>query len=145
MPAKGAIVTLPSDQQKIWWMLANHDTKSCVGIKIVLPRQGHFGKMCQHLAVVATCRQHVGNFLSQAQERQIAQEQRIAREQQIAQRQQRRGGKGDQICINSYNEVYSVYIRGSPIQNFGNGTDLKLGTTKERPRGRVSTGTIFGA
>ena len=47
-------------------MSANPDTKKCVGIKIVSPRQGHFGQMCQHLAVAATCRQHVGNFLSQA-------------------------------------------------------------------------------
>jgi hypothetical protein len=47
-------------------MSANPDTKKCVGIKIVSPRQGHLGKMCQHLAVVGTCRQHVGNFISQA-------------------------------------------------------------------------------
>ena len=48
-------------------MSANPDTKKCVGIKIVSPRQGHSGKMCQHLAVVATCCRHVGDFLSQGQ------------------------------------------------------------------------------
>jgi hypothetical protein len=47
-------------------MLANPDTKKSVGIKIVSPRQGHFGQKCRHLAVGATCRRHVGNFLSQA-------------------------------------------------------------------------------
>ncbi len=46
-------------------MSANPDTKKCVGIKIVLARQGYFGQMCRHLAVGATCRRHVGNFLSQ--------------------------------------------------------------------------------
>ncbi len=46
-------------------MSADPDTKNCVGIKIVSPRQGHLGKMCQHLAVMATCRRHVGNFISQ--------------------------------------------------------------------------------
>ncbi len=40
--------------------------KKYVGINFVLPRQGHLGKMCQHLAVAATCRRHVSNFLSQA-------------------------------------------------------------------------------
>ena len=39
--------------------------KKCVGIKIVSPRQGHFGQKCRHLAVGATCRRHAGNFLSQ--------------------------------------------------------------------------------
>jgi hypothetical protein len=29
-----------------WWVSANPDTKKYVGIKIVLPRQGHFGQMC---------------------------------------------------------------------------------------------------
>ncbi len=46
-------------------MLANPDTKKCVGIKIASPRQGHFGQMCRHLAVGATCCRHVGDFLSQ--------------------------------------------------------------------------------
>ena len=54
--------------RKIWSMLANPDTKKGVGIKIVSPQQGHLGKMCRHLAVMATCCQHVGNFLSQAQQ-----------------------------------------------------------------------------
>jgi hypothetical protein len=40
-------------------------TQKGVGIKTVLPRQGHLGKMCQYLAVVAACRRHVGDFLSQ--------------------------------------------------------------------------------
>ena len=40
-------------------------TQKSVGIKIVSPRQGHLVKMCRHLAFVATCRQHAGNFLSQ--------------------------------------------------------------------------------
>ncbi len=30
-------------------------------------------------------------------------------------------------------EVYSIYIQGPSIQKFGDGTDLKAGTTKERP------------
>jgi hypothetical protein len=46
-------------------MLANPDTQKCVGIKIVLPQQEHLGKMCRHLAVMATCRRHVGDFISQ--------------------------------------------------------------------------------
>ena len=46
-------------------MSPNPDTKNCVGIKIVSPWWGHLGKMCRHLAVVATCRRHVGDFLSQ--------------------------------------------------------------------------------
>ena len=52
-------------KRKIWWMSANPDTKKCVGIKIVSPRQGHFGQKCQHLAVGETCHRHDGNFLSQ--------------------------------------------------------------------------------
>jgi hypothetical protein len=40
--------------------------KRCVGINFVSPRQGHVGQKCQHLAVRVTCRQHVGNFPSQA-------------------------------------------------------------------------------
>ena len=40
--------------------------KKCVEIKIVSPRQAHLDKMCQHLAVMATCHQHVGNFINQA-------------------------------------------------------------------------------
>ena len=46
---------------------------------------------------------------------------------------------GRRRCINSYSEVYSVYIRGLPIQKFGDGVDLKVkvGTMKERPGGRV--------
>jgi hypothetical protein len=47
-------------------MSANPDTKKGVGIKNVSPPQGHLEKMCQHLAVMATCYQYVGNFLSQA-------------------------------------------------------------------------------
>ena len=49
-----------------WWMLANPDRKKCVGIKIVSAQRGNFGQKWWHLAVRATCRQHVGNFLSQA-------------------------------------------------------------------------------
>jgi hypothetical protein len=44
------------------------------------------------------------------------------------------GGGGEDVLISI--EVYSDYIRGPPIQKFGDGTDLKAGTTKERPRGR---------
>ena len=51
---------------KIWWMLANTDTQKCVGINFVSLQQGDLGKMCRHLAVTATCRRYVGNFLSQA-------------------------------------------------------------------------------
>jgi hypothetical protein len=47
-------------------MSANPDTKKGVGMKIVSPQQGHLDKMCRHLAVVATCRRHVDDFLSQA-------------------------------------------------------------------------------
>jgi hypothetical protein len=43
-------------------------------------------------------------------------------------------------CINPYSIVYSVYIRGPPIQKFGDGTDFKAGTTKERLRGRGPRG-----
>jgi hypothetical protein len=34
---------------------------------------------------------------------------------------------GRRRCINSYSEVYSVYMRGPPIpiKKFGDGTDLK--------------------
>ena len=49
---------------------------------------------------------------------------------------------GRRRCINSYSEVYLVYIRGPPIQNFGDGTDLKVGTTNKRPRGRGDTATL---
>ena len=35
--------------------------------------------------------------------------------------------------INSYSKVYSVYIQGPPTIKFGDGTDLKAGTMKERP------------
>ena len=47
------------------WMLAIPDTKILCWINFVLPRQGHFGQMCQHVAVAATCCRHVGNFPSQ--------------------------------------------------------------------------------
>ncbi len=39
--------------------------KRWVGINFVSPQQGRVGQMCQHLAVGATCRRHVGNFPSQ--------------------------------------------------------------------------------
>jgi hypothetical protein len=45
------------------------------------------------------------------------------------------GGGGEDVLIPI--EVYSVYIRGPPIQKFGDGTDHKVGITKERPRGRA--------
>ena len=44
------------------------------------------------------------------------------------------GGGGEDVLIAI--EVYSVYIRGPPIQQFGYVTDLWVGTTEERPRGR---------
>ena len=47
------------------------------------------------------------------------------------------GGGGEDVLIAI--EVYSVYIRGPPIQQFGYVTDLWVGTTEERPRGRVWT------
>ena len=50
--------------RKVWWMSANTNTTNCVGINFVSPRQGHLGKMCRHLAVAATCRQHVADFLN---------------------------------------------------------------------------------
>ncbi len=53
-------------------MSANPDTKKCVGIKIVLPRQGHFGPKCRHLAVGETCRRHAGNFISQGAVHRVA-------------------------------------------------------------------------
>ncbi len=53
-------------KRKIWWMSANPDRKKCVRIKIVSAWQGHFGQKCRHLAVGATCRRHVGDFISQA-------------------------------------------------------------------------------
>ena len=40
------------------------------------------------------------------------------------------GGGGEDVLIPI--AVYSVYIRGPPIQKFGDGTDCKAGTTKER-------------
>ena len=46
-------------------MLAIPDTKILCRINFVLPGQGHFGQMCQHLAIAATCCRHVGNFPSQ--------------------------------------------------------------------------------
>ncbi len=46
------------------------------------------------------------------------------------------GGGGEDVLIPI--EVYSVYIRGPPIQKIGVGTDRKAGKTKERPRGRAS-------
>jgi hypothetical protein len=43
-------------------MLANTDTKNCVGINFGSPRQGYLGQICRHLAVAATCRRHAGAF-----------------------------------------------------------------------------------
>ena len=48
-------------------MLAIPNNKILCRINFVSPRPGHFGQMCRHLAVAATCRRHVGDFLSQAQ------------------------------------------------------------------------------
>jgi hypothetical protein len=47
------------------------------------------------------------------------------------------GGGGEDVLIPI--EVYIIYIQGPPIQKFGGGTHLWVGTTEERPRGRAST------
>ena len=47
------------------------------------------------------------------------------------------GGGGEDVLIPI--EVYIIYIQGPPIQKFGDGTHLWVGTTEERPRGRAST------
>ncbi len=47
-------------------MSALPHTQKCVGIGFVSPLQRDVGQKCQHLAVGPTCRQHVGNFPSQA-------------------------------------------------------------------------------
>jgi hypothetical protein len=52
------------------------------------------------------------------------------------------GGGGEDVLIPI--AVYSVYIRGPPIQKFGDGTDCKAGTTKERPRGCGLTLRYYG-
>ena len=44
------------------------------------------------------------------------------------------GGGGEDLLIPI--EVYSVYIQGPQIHKFGDGTDLWVGTTEERPKGR---------
>jgi len=47
------------------WMLTIHNTKNCVRISFVSPRQWDVGQKSQHLAVGATCCQHVTNIPSQ--------------------------------------------------------------------------------
>ena len=47
------------------------------------------------------------------------------------------GDGGEDVLIPF--EVYLVYIGGPTIQKFGDGTDLWVGTTEERPRGRADT------